>query len=129
MDTALERFLQESSRIAENAMDTSLAQTEAEYPLLVMIGITEIEKEYLEKLHDFLNPKPVHANDVQLLVKLGDTMLLLGYVPMGLQTFISLNTLKERQVFIMPDEETLEPWDDAVSMQFICQDLQRENTL
>ena len=119
----VESFLAETERIAENPMESSLSEETAQYPLIVMQGITDIERKYLEGLPDFLNDRAKGPNDVQLLVKLQDSMILMGYVPLGLHTFIALNTLKERKLYVMPDEQTLEPVDDAMLMQFICQDL------
>ena len=103
----VESFLAETERIAENPMESSLSE----------------ERKSLEGLPNFLNDRAKGPNDVQLLVKLQDSMILMGYVPLGLHTFIALNTLKERKLYVMPDEQTLEPVDDAMLMQFICQDL------
>lgn len=122
----IEEFLSEAERIAENPMEATLSEESAQYPLIVMQGITDIERKYLEGLPNFLHDRVSGVDDVQLLVRLPDSMILLGYVPMALRTFIALNTLKERKLFVMPDEESLEPVDDALLMQFICQDLKSE---
>lgn len=122
MGFTLEQFLTESERIAPNAMDNSFQEEVLAYPFILMDGITEIERKYLENLEGFLEQAQTRSDDVQLVVKLGDESILLGYVPMGLKTFIHLNTLKERVLTIVPNEDTIIPVDDTVFMQFICQD-------
>lgn len=122
MGFTLEQFLAESERIAPNAMDNSFQEEILAYPFILMEGITEIERKYLENLEGFLEQAQTRSDDVQLVVKLGDESILVGYVPMGLKTFIHLNTLKERVLTIVPNEDTIIPVDDTVFMQFICQD-------
>lgn len=122
MGFTLEQFLAESERIAPNAMDNSFQEEVLAYPFILMDGITEIERKYLENLEGFLEQAQTRSDDVQLVVKLGNESILLGYVPMGLKTFIHLNTLKERVLTIVPNEDTIIPVDDTVFMQFICQD-------
>lgn len=122
---SLDEFLQQSEVMLSRSMDES-ENSEPEYPLLVMQGISDIERRYFENLDGFLRRNAETADDLPLLIQLSDTAFVLGYVTLCLKTIKILNTLKNRKLFIMPDKNTAEPVDDALLMQFICQDITTE---